>query len=237
MAIRGRKAEVVTDFCCLGSKITADGDCSHVIRRCLVLGRKAMTNLDSVLKSRDITANKDPYTQGNGPPSGHIRLCGLGCKEGRAWKHWCIWTVVLEKAPESPLDSKEIKPVKIKGNQLWILVGRTDAEAETPVFWSSDANSWLFGKVPDGWERLRAEGEEHVRGWDGWMTSPMQWTWTWANFGRWWRTERPRLLQCMGSQRVRHSWATEKQQQCVHWMNQWCNPTISSSVAPFSFCP
>ena len=82
MTNRREKGEVVTDFLFLGSKITADGDCSHEIRRRLLLGRKAMTNLDSVLKSRDITANKDPYTQGNGPPSGHIRLCGLGCKEG-----------------------------------------------------------------------------------------------------------------------------------------------------------
>ena len=169
MAIRGRKAEVVTDFCFLGSKITADGGCSHVIRRCLLLGRKAMTNLDSVLKSRDITANKDPYTQGNGLPSGHVRLCGLDHKEGRTWKNWCLWTVVLEKAPESPLDSKEITPVKIQGNQLWILVGRTDAKAETPVFWSSDANSWLIAKVPDAgkdWgQKEKSMSEDEMAGW------------------------------------------------------------------------
>ena len=169
MAIRGRKVEVVTDFCFLGSKITADGGCSHVIRRCLLLGRKATTNLDSVLKSRDITANKDPYTQGNGLPSGHVRLCGLDHKEGRTWKNWCLWTVVLEKAPESRLDSKEIKPIKIKGNQLWKLVGRTDANTETPVFWSSDANSWLIAKVPDAgkdWgQKEKSMSEDEMAGW------------------------------------------------------------------------
>ena len=104
-------------------------------------------------------------------------------------------TVELEKTPGSPLDSKEIKPVSLKRNQSWILVGRTNAEAETPVFWSSDANSWLIGKVIfQSWkkcsERLRAEGEEGIRGWDGWMASLMQWTWTWANSGRRWGTEK-----------------------------------------------
>ena len=87
MAIRGRKVEVATDFCFLGSKITAEGGCSHVIRRRLLLGRKATTNLDSVLKSRDITANKDPYTQGNGLPSGHVQLCELDSQEGRVPKN------------------------------------------------------------------------------------------------------------------------------------------------------
>ena len=97
-------------------------------------------------------------------------------------------TVVLEKTPESPLDSKEIKPVNFKGNQLWILIGRIDAEA--PVFWSLDANSQLFGKVPDARKDLRAEGEEAIRERHDWMASLMQWTWIWANFGRWWGTGR-----------------------------------------------
>ena len=97
------------------------------------------------------------------------------------------------------LDSWEIKPVNFKGNQPWILIGRTDAEDEAPVFWSPDAkstdweNSWC-------WERLRAEGEEGIRGWDDWMVSQMQWTWTWANFWRWWGTGRPGMLQSRGSQ-------------------------------------
>ena len=163
MANRGTgKVEVVTDFL-LGSKITVDGDCSHEIRRHLLLVRRAMTNLDSVLKSRRYSADKGPYGQGNGLASGHVWLSQLDCKEGGAPKNWFIWTVVLEKTPESPLDSKEIKPVNLKGNQPWILIGRTDAE--TPVFWSFDVNRWLIGKVPDagkdwGQKEKRASEDE-----------------------------------------------------------------------------
>ena len=128
----------------LGSKIAVDGDCSHEIRRWLLLGRKAMTNLDNVLKSRDITLSTKVY----GLPSGLVWLWELDCAEVGAPKNWGLQTVVLEKTPESPLDSKEIKPVNLKGNQPWILIGRTDAEVEASVFWSSDVNSWLIGKVP-----------------------------------------------------------------------------------------
>ena len=137
----------------------------------------------------------------------------MDCKEDGVLKNRCLGTTVLEKTPESPLDSREIKPVNPKGNQPWILTGRTDAEADTLVFWSSDVNSWFIGKSTWCWEKLKAEVEVGVRGWDGWMASPMQWTWTWANFGRWWGTERPDVLQFMGVQRVRHNWATEQQQQ------------------------
>ena len=98
---------------------------------------------------RYYSANKDPYSQGYGLPSGHIRLWELDRKEGGTPKNWCLWTVVLEKTPESPLDSKEIKPVDLKRDQLWLFTGRTDAEAETPVFWSSDMKRRLIGKVPD----------------------------------------------------------------------------------------
>ena len=161
-------------------------------------------------KQRHYFANEGPYSQGYGLPSGHIWLWDLDCKEGRMPKNWCLRTVVLEKTPQSPLDSKEIKPVNLKGNQPWILIGRTDAEAEAPVFWSSDMNSHLFGKVPDAgkdWEQR----EKRVRGCEGWMASLMQCTWTWANSGLWWG--RPGVLQSMGSQRARHDWATEQQQQ------------------------
>ena len=92
------------------------------------------------------SADKGPYNQGYGLPSGHVRLWELDHKEGRVPKDWCLQTVVLEKTPGSPLDS-EIKPVNLKGNKPWILTGRIDAEA--PAFWSSDVNSWLIGKVPD----------------------------------------------------------------------------------------
>ena len=136
-------------FLFLGSKITADSDCIYETRRWLLLGRKAMTNLDSVLKSRDITLPIKVHSQGYGFPSGHVQLWELDHKEGRMPKNWCLWTVVLEKTPGSPLDCKEIKPVNLKGAQPWIFPGRADAEAETPVFWLSDANSQLIGKDSD----------------------------------------------------------------------------------------
>ena len=103
------------------------------------------------------------YSQGYGLPSGHVWLWELEHKEGRMSKNWCLCTAVLEKTPESPLDSKKIKPVNLKGNQPWILIGRTDAEA--PVFWLSDANSWLYGEVPDarknwGQKEKRVSGDE-----------------------------------------------------------------------------
>ena len=165
--IEGGKVEVVTGFL-LGSKITMDGDCSHEIRRRLLLGRKAMTYLDSVLKSRDIT-DKSPYSRGYGLPSGHVQLWELDCREDRALKNWHLRTVMLEKIPESPLDSKEIKPVNLKGNQPWILAGRTDAKVETPVFWSSDENSWLIGKVPDAgkdWgQKEKRVSEDEMAAW------------------------------------------------------------------------
>ena len=108
----------------LGSKITADGDCSHEIKRRLLLGRKAMTNLDGVLKSRDITfANKGLFGQSYGFSSGHVWMWVLDYKESWAWKDWCFWTVVLEKTLESPLNCKEIQPVHPTGNQPWILEG------------------------------------------------------------------------------------------------------------------
>ena len=125
--IEKKKVKVVTDFLFLGSKITVDGDCSHEIRRWLLLGRKTLTNLDSVLKSsafqRHCSADKGLCSQGYGLPSGHMQLWELGHKEGRTSKNWCLSSVVLEKTPEGPLDSKEIKPVNINGNQTWILAG------------------------------------------------------------------------------------------------------------------
>ena len=164
--IEGEKVEIVTDFLFLGSKITTDDDCSHEIRRRLLLGRKAMTNLDSVLKSRDITLlTKVRY----GLPSGHVQLWELDHKEGRGLKNWCLQTVMLEKTPESSLDSKDIKPVNLKGDQHWIFTGRTDAEAEAPVFWSSDANNWFIGKVPDAgkdWgQKEKRVSEDDMAGW------------------------------------------------------------------------
>ena len=138
--IDGETVETVADFILGGSKITADGDCNHEIKRCLLLGRKIMTNLDSILKSRDITrlgkadfANKGLFSQGCGFSSGHVWMWELDCGENRALQIWCFWTVVLEKTLESPLDCREIQPVHPKGAQSWLFTGRTDVEAEAPI--------------------------------------------------------------------------------------------------------
>ena len=115
--------------------------------------------------------------------------------------------MVLEKTLESPLDCKEIQLVHPKGDQSWVFIGRTDAEAETPILWPPDVKSWLTGKDPDAGKDWRRE-EKGTTGWDGWMASLTQWTWVWVNSGSWW-TGRPGVLQLMGSQRVGHNWATE----------------------------
>ena len=180
--IEGEKVEAVTHFHFLSSKIPEDVDCK--IRIWLLLGRKAMTNLDNVLKSRHITLLTRSIQSSLWSSQWLCTVVRVNCREGRTPKNWCLWTVVLEKTPESPLDIEEIKPIKIKGSQPWILIGKTDVEAKTLVVWSSDANSQLIGKVPDAGKDWVTEAEEGVRGWDGWMASPVQWTWIWANFGR-----------------------------------------------------
>ena len=152
----------------LGSKIIADSDYSHEIKRCLLLGRKAVTNLDSVLKSRDITLPISLYSESYGFSSSHVWMWELDRKEGRMPKTWFFWTVVLEKTLESPLDCKEIKPVNSKRNQPWIFIGRTHAEAEALTLSSSDAKSQLIGKDLDAgkdWrqEKKRMTEDETVR--------------------------------------------------------------------------
>ena len=129
----------------------------------------------------------------------------LDYKESWVPKNWCFWTVVLEETLESPLDCKEIQSDNPKGNQAWLFIGRSDAEAETPILWPPDAKSWLIGKDPDAGKG----GEGDDRGWDGWMASLTWWTWVWVDSGSWWWTGRPGVVQFMGSQRIRHDWATE----------------------------
>ena len=124
--------------------------------------KKAVGNLDSILKSRDITL-PTMSSQGYGFASGHVWNWELNYKENWALKKWFFWTVVLEKTLESPLDCKEIQPVHPKGDQSWVFIGRTEAEA--PILWPPHAKSWLFGKDPDagrdggqkekGWQRIR----------------------------------------------------------------------------------
>ena len=188
------KVEVVTDFIFLGSKITADSNWSHEIKRCLLLGRKAMTNLGGILKTRDITLL---YGQSYGFSSSRVGMWELDHK-GWTLKNWCFWIVVLDKTLESPLESQEIKPVNPTGNESWIFTGKTDVEAETPILSPLDAKSWLW-KRPWFWERLKAKGEGSDRQWDGCIVSPAQWTCTWVNSGRQWRTGEPAMLQSTGS--------------------------------------
>ena len=141
----------------------------------------------------------------------------LNHEEGWGPKNWCFRTMVLEKTPESSLDSKEIKPVYTKGNQPWIFIRRNDVETEVPILWPPDAKSW---KRPWGWERLKAGGEGGGRGQDGWIASLTQWTWVWASSGRGWRKGKPGMLQSMGLQRDGHDWVTEQQQFCSTYHDQ-----------------
>ena len=159
----------------------------------------ASINQSKKEKQRHYLANKGLSSQSYGFSSSHVWMWELDYKESWTPKNWCFWTVVLKKTLESPLDWKEIQPVHPKGNQSWIFIGRTDAEAEIPILWPPEAKNWLIWKDPDA-------GKDW---WDGWMASPTQWTWAWINSGSWWWTGKPGVLQFMGSQRVGHNWATE----------------------------
>ena len=147
----GKTIASVSDFIFWGSKITADGDCSQEIKRCLLLGKKVITNLDSMLKSRDIV-NKGLSSQGYGFSSGHVLMWELDYKESWVPQNWCFWTMVLEKTLESPLDCKEIQPVHSEGDQPWDFFGRNDAKAETSILWPPDVKSWLIWKDSDAGE-------------------------------------------------------------------------------------
>ena len=143
-------------------KSNADGDWSHEIKRCLLLGSKAMTNLDSTLKSKDITLMiKVHLSQNYGFSSSLVWMWELNYKENWVPKNWCFWTVML--------DCKEIQPVHPKGNQSWIFIGGTDVEAETPILWPPDAKSWLIGKDPEAGKDWRREEkgitEDKMVGW------------------------------------------------------------------------
>ena len=156
--------EAVTDFIFLGFKITADGDCSHEIKRYMLLGRKAMTNLESILKIRDITAKKVCIVKPLVFPAVMLWVWKLDHKEGWAWKNWCFWTVVLEKTLESPLDSKEIKPVNPKGNQPWIFIGSIDAETKASILWLPDGKSQPIRKDTDAGKDWRQEEKGTTKG-------------------------------------------------------------------------
>ena len=158
--IEGEEVEPVADFIFLGFKINVDSDCSPKIKRCLLLGKIAVSNLDSVLKSKDITLPTNVHiVKAMVLSSSHVWMWELDHKEGWVPQNWCFQTVVLEKTLESPLDSKEIKPVNPKGNQPWIFIGRTVAEAEVPICWPPDAESPLIGEETDAGKDWRQKEE------------------------------------------------------------------------------
>ena len=171
MANRWGKMETVTDVIFLGSKITADGDCSHEIKWNWLIGRKVLTNLDSIKRHRHHLTDKGPFSQSYGFSRSHVWMWVLDHKEGWVAKSSCFLNVVLEMSLESPLDCTEIKPVNPKGNQLWIFIGRTDAEA--PVLGPPDAKSPFFGKDldarKDGGQEEKAMTEDEMVGWHPWL--------------------------------------------------------------------
>ena len=149
--------------------------------RHLLLGRKTIANLDSMLKSRDITLpTKVHLVKAMVFPSSHVWMWELDHKEGWVVENWCF-RIVLGKTLESPLDSKEIKPVNPKGNKPWIFIGRTDAEAETPILWPPDVKSQLIGKDPDAgkvWGQEEKEAkEDEIVGWHHWLNGHEQIPW------------------------------------------------------------
>ena len=207
MANRWEIVETVADFIFGCSKITANGDCSLEIKRRLLLGRKVITNLDSILKSRDITLPTKVHLV-KAMVIFHVWMWELDYKESWVPKNWCFWTVVLQKTLESPLDCKEIQPVHPKGNRPeYSLEGlMLKLKLQYLATWCEELT---LLKRPWCWERLKVRREGDDGGWDGWMASPTQWTWVWASSRNWWRTGKPGMLQSIESRRVIHDWATE----------------------------
>ena len=143
-------------------------------------------------------------------------------KESWELKNLCFWTVVFEMTLESPLDCKKIQSVHPKGSQSWLLVGRTDAQPETPILWSLYVKNWLIGKTLM-LGKIEGKRRKENRGWDGWMTSSTWWTWIWASSRIW--TGRPGMLQSMGLQRIGHNWATELNW-CYMWLEYLYQPSL-----------
>ena len=166
-------------------------------------------------------------------------MWGLDHKESWVPKDWCFWTVVLEKALESPLDCKEIKSINPKGNQSWIFIGRTDTEAGNSNTLATWCKELTYLKRPWHWERLKAGWEGDDRGWDGWMVSPTQWTWVWANSRRWRGSGKPGVLQFMGALQSKELDTTEQlnNNKCYYllldkWRNSWSRINASRLNSP-----
>ena len=195
--IDGETAETARDSLFLGSQITADGDWSHKIQRRLLLGRKAMSIQESILKIRDIALP----TKVRLVKAMVFPVVTYGCewkldhKGSWAPKNWCFWTVVVKKTLESPLDCKEIQAVHPKRNQSWIFIGRSDAEIEALILCpSTSCEELTHWKRPWYWEGSKTGEEGDDRGCDGWMASLSRWTWVWVNSRSWWRAGKPDML-------------------------------------------
>ena len=208
--IDGESMEMVTDFIFLGSKRTADGDCSQEIKRHLLLAWKAMIDLDSMLKSRDITLPTRVRLVKTMvfPVVMYGWLWELGCKRKLSTEELMLLNCAVGEDSWESLGQQNFQPAHPKGNQSWIITARTYAEAETNTLatWCEEPTHL---KRPQCWKRLKVGGEGDDRGWGCWMASPTWWTWVWVSSRIWWWTWKPGVLQSMRSQRVGHSWATE----------------------------
>ena len=183
MANRWRKVQTVTDFIFLESRITADSDSNHKSKRCLLWEKSYDKPRQHIKKQRHHFADKGLSSQSYSFSSSHVQIWELDHKEGWAMRNWCLQIVVLDKTLESSLDSKEVKQVNPKGNQLLVFIGRNDAESEAPIFGClmrrGDSLEKILklgknkGRRRRGWQRMRC-----------WMASLNQWTWAWANPGR-----------------------------------------------------
>ena len=231
--IDGKTMQMVTDFIFVGSKITADGDWSHEIKRHLFLGRKAVRNLDSILKSRDVTLlTKVCLVKAMVFPAVMYGCESWTMKKAKPWRIdafelWC-WRRLLRvpwtagRFNQSIL--KEINPgCSLEGLMLKL-------KLNTSAMWCEELTHW---KRPWCWEGLGAGGEGDDRGWDGWMASPTQWTWVWVDSGSWWWTRKPGVLPSMGSQRVRHDWATELTSMDIHRHNTIINTSFGGMCMKF----
>ena len=223
--IDGETVETVSDFIFGGSKITADGDCSHEIKRCLLLWRKVMTNLDSIFKNRDITLpTKVRLVNNYCFSNSHVWMWELDCEESWVPKNWCFWTVVLEKTLESPLDYKEIQPVHSKGDQSWVFFGRNDAKAETPVLWPSHVKRWLIGKDSgagrDWGQEEKGMTENEMAGWHHRLNGhEFEWT--------------PGVGDGQGGLACCDSWGCNESDM-IEWLN-WIDPSIFSDFSFYYF--
>ena len=155
----------------------------------------------------------------------------LDYKESRVPKNWCFWTAVLEKTLESPLDCKEIKPVHPKGDQSWVFIGRTDAEAETPVLWPPDVKSWLIRKDPDAgkdWRQEKGMTKDETVGWYHGLDGH----YVWVSSRSWWWTGKPGVLQSTGLQRVGQNWPTESNWATAYMTSQGHQRRINPDIKP-----